>query len=404
MDPIRTSVHIISSLDPRSGGPSVSVPELAAAVTRDLRYENRLVTFSRRGEIVPPIEATPVETLPWRPAELLFGGDSYRALEALIKQTDVVHVHGIWQAHCTAAIRICRGHGIPFLVSAHGMLDPWAIRNRRWRKWIYSQLVERRNLSGASCLRALSLAEVEDYRAFGLQAPAALLPNGINIPAACADLFLERYPELADREIVLFLSRIQHKKGIHLLCRMWARVSRSFPTAQLVLAGPDEGNTVAEINRLISELGIQNSVTMTGMLDYGMKWSALHAATLFVLPSYSEGFSIAVLEAMGAGLPIIISSACHFPEVATKGCGVVIEPNERELECALLETLQAPSESRRAMGERGQRLVESEYNWQRIGSRTADVYDWMLGGPEPDSGILFHAAPSSSRQVALESK
>jgi glycosyltransferase involved in cell wall biosynthesis len=120
------------------------------------------------------------------------------------------------------------------------------------------------------------------------------------------------------------------------------------------------------------------------MLEGSLKWSALAAATVFVLPSYSEGLSVSVLEALGMGLPVIISEQCNLPEVSTRGCGWVIRPAVNELEAALRDCLRTSNADRGRMGRRGRGLVSEKYSWPVVGSQMASVYKWMLGGPRPE--------------------
>jgi glycosyltransferase involved in cell wall biosynthesis len=367
---------------------------LAGALSRTGRYANRLVAFCDPEEdtssyCVPDAD---LSILPWRPWELL-SGSLRRRLHELVASSDIIQIHGIWEPQCMAVGRLASTAGVPYLVSAHGMLDPWAVRNKRWKKWFYSLLIERPNLNRAACLRALTQSEIGDYRAFGLTPPATVIPNGISIPQTAPDAFFEQYPGLRGRDLVLFLSRIHRKKGIHMLCRVWASVQPSFPDAHLVLAGPDYEDTLRSVRQLVSELNLECSVTFTGLLDYRGKWSALCAASMFVLPSYSEGFSTAILEAMAAGLPVIATHQCHFPELAPVGCGELIEPEPVELERALRRLLTASPAERREIGARGRSLVEREYSWAQIGEKMADVYDWVLGGPKPACVLDGDASP-----------
>ena len=226
-------------------------------------------------------------------------------------------------------------------------------------------------------------AEAEDYRRLGLKTPVAVVPYGVDVPAALSpDLFQERFPALKERRLILFLGRIHYKKGVDLLCRAWARLCGDFPEAHLVLAGPDYENTQVVVEVLIRKLGIGERVSFTGMLSAGMKWSALAAAEVFVLPSFSEGLPVAMLEAMGAGRPVIVSRQCYAPEVKVCQCGLVIEPDAGQLEEALRQVLSMRAEALR-MGENGRSLVAERYAWRETGRQMADVYEWLLGGPRP---------------------
>ena len=136
---------------------------------------------------------------------------------------------------------------------------------------------------------------------------------------------------------------------------------------------------------MVRELGLGSNVTFTGMLTGDLKRSAQAASSIFVLPSYSEGFSVAVLEALALGIPVIVTNRCNISEVARWGCGWVIEPEEKALEIALTEALQAPEAPLKAMGEWGRSLVSQHYTWDVVGRQMAAVYDWVLGGTMPSN-------------------
>ncbi len=353
---MKNAVHVIASLDPANGGPSVCVPELVRALTSIGRYQAAVL-------------------------DIHGAGASLARFVSAAARADVLHVHGLWQLHSLAAALTARRARKPLIVSAHGMLERWALNNKRWKKHIYAAMVEGRNLRSACCLHALSRAELEDYRRFGLSNPVAVIPNGVHPPPpADAGPFHAAFPALAGKRLVLFLGRIHYKKGLDLLCRAWRE---ALPEAHLVIAGSDSENTEASVRALAAELGIASAITFTGPLYGPLKWSALAAASLFVLPSRSEGCSVAVLEAMSAGLPVLITTACNFPDAAANGCGWAVEPDPQALARALTQALSLPPELLRGMGSNGRALVAIRYSWTAIASQMAAVYDWTLGGPAP---------------------
>jgi glycosyltransferase involved in cell wall biosynthesis len=374
-----------ANLDPRFGGISSVVAPLCSAVREAGGGRISLASFgSPAGEPGPATGRTVRKEFPIANAPWLSSSRPWRSLGQEVRSADGVHIHGIWQKHCALSAYLARQFRKPYLISAHGMLDGWAFGNKRWKKVIYSELIENRNLRHAACLHALTKAEAADYRKFAPKTPIAEIPNGVSIPGDTSGAFFEEFPELKGRSIVLFLGRIHYKKGLDILCRSWVTVSRSYPDAHLVLAGPDFENTRAEIEALVDELGIRSRVTFTGMLEGPLKWSALAAATVFVLPSYSEGLSVSVLEALGMGLPVIISEQCNLPEVSMRGCGWVIQPVVNQLEAALRDGLRTSGAERERMGRRGRGLVSEKYSWPVVGVQMASVYSWMLGGPRPE--------------------
>ena len=384
-----TCVHIAPGLDSRLGGITSSLFGLCQGTEAAGGYRNEIVAFCGRDEA----DASPTAGATRFPAGRLLWYTS-RALRTRLRKrlepAGIIHIHGVWTEHCSITGRLARQSGTPYLVSAHGMLESWALRQKRYKKAWYSNFVERPNLQSAACLRALTLQEVADYRAFGLRNPIVLIPNPAPVrPQADASIFFARRPELAGKRIVLFMSRIHTKKGLDILCRAWAAIHRDFPDAHLVIAGPDSDGTLERTVSLARTLRIESSVTFTGMLAGVDKWSALSAANVFILPSYSEGFSMAILEALSAGCPVIATRACNFPDIAGHHCGWLIDPDPVQIQAALIGALHCSDESRRERGLAGQALVARQYTPDRIGRQFTEVYDWLLGGPRPASVQIF---------------
>ena len=374
-----------ANLDPRYGGVSAVMYPLSRAVAATGDVALSLAAFCGPDENLSRI--TPAmaraETYALRGLRGLLGAPS-AVLEQQIAAADGVHIHGLWQEHCALAARIARGQRKPYLISAHGMLDPWALRTKGWKKSLYLRLIENRNLRSAACLHALTPFEADTYRRLAPGVPVVTIPNGADVPSSAdPETFLARFPQLRGRSLVLFLARIHPKKGLDILAEAWKPVSARWPHAHLVLAGPDFEDSRAALEVRIRNLGIADRVTFTGMLSGAEKWSALAAANLFVLPSYSEGLSVSVLEAMGMSRPVLVTEQCHVEGIAQHGCGWVIQPRACELEAALHEFFATPAALAQQMGSHGCHLVASTYQWRSIGARMAAVYRWLAGGPRP---------------------
>lgn len=380
--------NVGAHLDPQYGGISTTLPRFCKAVAAVNRQQISLIGFCHPAEqpATLPGPEVPVSRLPLARMRWSWDTQLRSQLQGLIAAADGVHIHGLWQEHCTRSAAVAQALNRPYIVSAHGMLERWALQNKRWKKEIYSRLIQRPVLRRAHCLHALTQTEAEDYRRYGMQTPVFVIPNAVEIPGqADPALIRQLYPELKDKCLVLFLGRIHYKKGLELLCQAWAGICRRFDDVHLVLAGPDFEGTLPRITSLASDLGISDRMTFTGMLRGEQKWSALAAAGLFVLPSYSEGFSIAILEALGMAKPVIVTRQCNFPEIASRGCGWVIDPDAAQLESSLAEALMTPRRTLAAMGSEGRRLVRERYSWDAVGRQMADAYDWVLGGGRPSS-------------------
>ncbi len=379
---------VAANLDSRFGGVSSVLGPLCANVQKDPRFTVSVAAFVEPDEDIDSLEHfAPVTRYPLRGLSSLFAGEprslTGQLLSRQIENCDLVHIHGLWQEHCAFAAALARRLGKPYVISAHGMLDPWALKHKGWKKSLYLRLVERKNLAGAAALHALTAAEASDYRKITTYSLVETIPNAIDLPlAADPGLFVSKYPAVSAKTIVLFLSRLHHKKGLDLLCESWSRIAPHCPDAHLVIAGPDSEHLRSELEAAFESKGLSESVTFTGMLAGPMKWSALAAAHLFVLPSRSEGLSMAALEAMGMEKPVLLTEQCHVDRLLEHECGWQIQPDAKELECALRDFLRSPQRAR-AMGRNARCLIEDRHSWEVVGYRMRAFYERLVRAPFP---------------------
>jgi glycosyltransferase involved in cell wall biosynthesis len=227
--------------------------------------------------------------------------------------------------------------------------------------------------------------EAANYRTFGLGQTVVIVPNGVTAPDDVSPYrFLKRYPHLQGKRIVLFFGRVHKKKGVDLLVKAWNTVAARFPDAHLVIAGPDDG-ALQELLPRGSGILAPESITICGLLAGELKWSALASASAFVLPSLSEGLSMALLEALWYGVPVLITRDCNFQEIEDLQCTFLISPNTSSIAEGLVDVLSRPADDLRVRGRFGSNFIRSRYGWKLVGRQMADVYDWMRGGPIPSS-------------------
>lgn len=275
------------------------------------------------------------------------------------REYDAVVVNGLWQYHGFGTWRALHGTGIPYYVFTHGMLDPWFKKTyplKHLKKWLYWPWAEYRVLRDA---RAVFFTCEEERRlapqSFWLYKANGVVVNyGTSEPPqdghALREVFLNAHPDLRGKRLLLFLSRIHEKKGCDLLIEAFARVAAQDPALHLVMAGPDQSGLVAELKALAQRLGVAGRISWPGMLKGDIKWGAFYAAEAFVLPSHQENFGIAVAEALGCGLPVLISNQVNiWQEIKADGAGLV-EPDTVEGATALLSRwLHMSAEARSSM-------------------------------------------------------
>ncbi len=303
----------------------------------------------------------------------------------LDSKADLVHVHGLWMYPSVVGSQWSCKSGRPVVISPRGMLDPWAVKNSAWKKRLAGWLFENGHLRRAACVHALCKSEYEAIRAYGLRNPVAVIPNGVELPEARIE---SPGPDWAGAippgsGVLLFLSRIHPKKGLVNLLRAWAQVratpSRFDSSWYLVIAGWDQGGHQAELQRLTETLGISGSVCFVGPQFDEQKAAALGAADAFVLPSLSEGLPMAVLEAWAYGLPVLMTPGCNLPEGFAADAALDMAPEVDSIAAALGRLFAMSDAERRAMGERGRRLVEERFTWPKVAEQMCGVYRWVLG-------------------------
>ncbi len=308
-----------------------------------------------------------------------------RALKKSVKTFDIVHIAGIWSYPTAAAAHYARKYRVPYIIKPMGSLYPFSVRGKGWKKRPYYWLISRRDIQGAAAVHYVSTDEREKcHLAHGLANRAFVSPSGMETPHLPDKQKLKRqYPALQGKKVILFLGRIHRIKGLDVLARAYARLAREREDTHLLIVGPDEGGYETTVRTILRGEGAADGVTFTGVLLGEDKLAALAGSDLFVLPSHSEGFSVAVLEALSCGVPVIISPACHFPEVAETGAGVVVPVDVDRLVVAIRDLLDNPG-LRQEMGERGRRLVQEKYTWDSIAGQVAEEYEKILKGTPSD--------------------
>lgn len=309
---------------------------------------------------------------------------------------DVAHCHGIWMYTTIANLIASKRRRVPYLVSPHGMLDPWAVRNSHWKKLLAGFAFEDAHLRGASCIRALCTSELESIRAYGLKNPVCVIPNGINLPTLssfCETPWAEKVAE--GKKILLYLGRIHPKKGLINLLKAWKNCqtdgfNKDLSDWKLVIAGWDQGEHESELHTLANELGIGPEVVFVGpQFDYA-KQACYHYADAFILPSFSEGLPMVVLEAWAHSLPVIMTPQCNLPEGFEGGAAINVETTVEDISKGLFELAGMTAAERRAMGERGLQLVKERFTWPRIAEDMKQVYEWILGGGNPPACVRLN--------------
>jgi poly(glycerol-phosphate) alpha-glucosyltransferase len=270
------------------------------------------------------------------------------------------------------------------------MLDPWAVQNSAWKKRLVGALFENRHLANATCLHALCEPEAQAIGAYGLKNPVCIIPNGIDLPDITKDLDPPWGAKFAEKKILLFLGRIHPKKGLPALLAAWHQLRQAgYSGAEwtLAIAGWDQDGHEDTLKQFVDVNSLQDSVIFLGPLFGEFKQAALNHADAFILPSYSEGLPMTVLEAWANKLPVLMTPQCNLPEGFASGAALNIQTKTEEIMVGLESLFSMSDTTREKMGESGFELVQSKFTWEKVAEQFYAVYSWMLGGGNPPSCV-----------------
>jgi glycosyltransferase involved in cell wall biosynthesis len=344
------------------------------------------------------------------PGKAFYAPELRQLAAEAVEQAEWFHGHGLYVWTNMWLGGEARKRGKPLVYHPQGFFDPWILRRSRGKKRLAHWLFEDANIKHVRWWRAVSSKEAEQIRAVvGSRAVVHVIPNGIDIDEVDAldahegdrrqgtgdppslgygvtsgrqesgtsdSLPLTRYSAWAERKRpkrLLFLSRIHAKKGLDLLVPAWGKLTREFPDWELLIVGPDEGGYQATVEKMIADCGCGDACWIHPAVSGAEKHALLRTADLFVLPSYSEGFPMAVLEAAAHRISVVQTDECNFPELTAAGGAWECRPERDAVEAALREALTAEDAERAERGLKGRELVEKSYSWDQIANEVIEA-------------------------------
>lgn len=314
----------------------------------------------------------------WHRNDLVISLSLVKWLFQHVTDYQVVHTHTIFSPMISIVHWICKSHNVSYLMTPHGMLEQWALSYKAWKKRVYLHLFEKSALQNASAIQALALPEANSIKKLIINQSTIVIPNGIHRhhfePLTPPDTFYQHFPGMRNKILILFLGRIDPKKGLDILASSYAKVCTHFLNTHLILAGPDSIGFLPTVQQYFEQAGCLDSVTFAGMFTGQLKYAALSAASVFVCPSYSEGFSMSVLEGMASGLPCVITTECNFPEAAEAEVAHVVSTNSDVIADALIQCLREPQQAK-DMGIRARQFILENYTWKQSAQKLLQVYE-----------------------------
>lgn len=391
----KKKILLLSTSSSRNaGGLYNSVRNLGQQFTREKVIETAIMAFQDEHSEADKSAYDPLKLVEYHikgPSGVAFTTDLKEKMEKF--NPDLIHVQGIWLYTSYINRKYCKKHNVPYMISPRGMLDPWILSQRSWKKKLGLFLYEQNHIDNSACINALALSEYKAIRNFGYKKPIAIIPNGVYLPSENPMPEAKTpWPE-DERKSLLFLSRLHVKKGIENLLEAWSKLSKEEKQDwKLIVAGePHDAAYKQKLNEMLAQFRLEKDVFFIGNQAGAGKDSTFRSVDAFTLPSYSEGMPMSVLEAWSYKLPVLMTEFCNIPEGFEEKAALMMEPNVDSTISGLKELFSLSDKERKTIGENGLDLVKKKFTWETIASQMTEVYDWILSGKEmekPSTVIL----------------
>ena len=380
------------------GGPAVSIAATAEALVRAGHTVTVVTTNANLDENLDVPFNRPVDMegvtvwyfrreeplrrwLPFVPYLSQSSGFAYapemkKALPRLVADADIVDTQTPFVYPTYATARVALRLGKPLFYHQRGNLIPSRLRRRQLKKKLYIALFERRIMTRAAGLIALTEGERAAFHSIAPGTPCDVVPNGVDVPPpdrSAAQRVAVRWGIPPDATVLLYLGRLEPWKGYEELLQTFARIQQAHPAAFFVMAGVDQSEACRRWGPIAAHDGYDRRLLFTGPLSGREKTDILHRADLFCLPSRGEGLSMSMLEAMAYGVPVMLSPECNFPDAERAGAGVIVPQDVDAMAAAMDELLRDPGRLR-MMGEKGRELMLRCYSWDVVARRLAEIY------------------------------
>lgn len=368
--------HCIASIDLNSGGTTTACLDLVNELSKEVITNLFSLKTDNQSNLVS-------ESVGLYTCEHTFLDYSKSLNKAFFKvKSDLFHGHGLWNFPLHQMVKFCLCKNIPYIISVHGMLEPWSLRQSKIKKKLAMSLYQHKDLIRASCLHATAESEAENIRRLGYKNPIAIIPNGIDVN----EYPLKKSVKSNGKRKILFLSRIHPKKGIEILIDAWEAINISLRRDwEIEIAGNGESEYIESLEQKILSSSLQDEIKIIGP-KFGLdKIKCYHSADLFVLPTYSENFGIVIAEALSCGLPVITTKGTPWDDLIRVDAGSWIDIGVESLKNTLENYLVKKQDDLKHMGENGRRLIEEKYSIESVGNNFLKLYKWLLYNTEkPD--------------------
>lgn len=383
-------LHVIPAVAPSYGGPSQAVLDMCRALIVE-GVEAEIATTNSDG--CKDLNVTLQQRIDHKGVPTYFFSRSLKTeykfslpfaqwLKRNLKNYNLLHIHSVFCYPTAIAAYYARKFGIPYIICPAGILENWPMHQHRFRKWLYLQLVEKKSLDGALAIHCTSEKEKNSIEQFDFKPPAVVIPLSVSVAfqyqAIEKGRFRKKFPQIGQRKLIVFLSRIHKKKGLELLIEALASLKKNQNNFFLVIAGSGNERYLKTLKDKIARYDLNSQILFTGHLGGEEKYALLRDADLFVLSSYQENFGIAVAEALQMGVPVIVSDQVALcKEIESSEAGMVVPCDSKRLALAVGQLLN-DYEERVRMGKNGKQLAVEKFNSGQMANKLTVLYGSIL--------------------------
>ena len=365
-------LSFVSSLDLSSGGPSRSVPMLAKGLA-ELGVDITLMAIRSENMNIHALEGTSVKL------KVISPSFSRREIAKFLadERFELIQIQSVWEMPYHKVILEARKQNIPYIVTPRGMLEPWSLSQKKWKKKLAWWLYQRNDVQKSACVFTTAKMEAEHVSNLGITTCKAVIPNGIETDAYPCKSSVEGV-----KKQVLFLSRVHVKKGIELLFEAWKRLHSDYVDWQLLVIGNGEAEYIHSLENRVESLGLKDSIKILPPVFGEAKIKVYQESALFCLPSFSENFGMVIAEAMSCGTPVITTTNCPWEILNETDTGWCVDLSVDNLEHALREAMGMDANALYDMGQRASKFIFDNFDYRSVTRKTLRLYEWLLNSGE----------------------